>query len=179
MSAPKRVSLRKYLSELDAEALREEIERIVERFPEVKKFYLADLSGDTSKLLGSAKTQLDKAFRDKNGNWRCPKASKLNEIVRDFEKVSVFREDVLELLLYRIRLSVDFTLLSEEYRYMSFPAFENSMLVALGRLCKLAKDYQALDKYLPQLEEMQLQLEGYSLPREFAETIRKATEPEQ
>lgn len=175
MAVPKRTPLRKYLAEMDAEALREEIERIVEKFPEVKKFYLADLSGDTSKLLSNAKAQLDQAFRYKNGNWRCPKASKLNSIIRDFERISVFREDVLELLFYRISLSVDYTRLSKEYRYNSNLAFEKSTLVALNKLCKMAKDYQAMDKYLPLLDELQIQVQGQSFQREFAETFRHAS----
>lgn len=160
--APRRSALRKYLEEMDKESLIEEIERIVDKFDEVKQFYLADLSGDPSSIIRSAKTQLERAFRYTNGQYRNPKASKLNKIIRDFEKISLFREDVLDLLLLRLDLSVDYLNL----RALSNGAFWNSAQIAFRKACTLTTDLQATEKYLPQLQKLPTRLKD----RETRET---------
>lgn len=152
--SPRRSALRKYLEEMDKESLIEEIERIVDKFDEVKQFYLADLSGDPSSIIRSAKTQMERAFRYTNGQYRNPKASKLNKIVRDFEKISLFREDVLDLLLLRLELSVDYLNL----RALNNGAFWNSAQIALRKACTLTSELQAEEKYLPLLKKQAARL---------------------
>jgi hypothetical protein len=149
MSVPKRTpALRKHLQELDREALLEELERLADRFPQVKKFLLADLSGDTSSIVQAARTQIERCFKTTSGKWRRPKASKLNAILRDFEAISVFEEDVLELLIMRLEQSAYYL---NEFQMATSPIIPSSVRV-FDRACELAVSLQLEEKYSGKLE---------------------------
>lgn len=150
MPIPKRTSLRKHLAEMDAETLREELERIVEKFPEVKKFYLADLSGDTSGIVNAAKTSIERCFKTSTGKWRRARSSKLNAVVRDFEKISVFREDVLALLYFRLEETAPYL---NHFRPSVSPLLDATVRV-FEQVCGKSKDYQLDEKYQPLLLDL-------------------------
>ncbi len=163
MATPRVSQIRKYLKELDAESLMSEIERILERFPEAKKFYLADLSGDTKAIVKTARTQIERCFKGTTGKWKKPRSSKLNAIIRDFERVSVFREDVLELQLYRLEKTVEFFNGSD----FSTDALETSTKRAFDALCMLMKDLQLVEKYQPKIEEILAHCSYYTMQKEL------------
>lgn len=160
---PRRSAFRKYLEEMDKESLIEEIERIMDKFEEVRKFYMADLSGDPVPLIRSAHTQLERAFRFSNGQYRNPKASKLNRIIKDFEKVSLFREDVLELLLKRLELSVGYI----NHHRLSTGAFLQSAGLSFRKACTMTKDLQAEEKYRPVLLSLYASLKDRELREQW------------
>ncbi len=147
MATPRTSQIRKYLKELDAESLMSEIERILERFPEAKKFYLADLSGDTKALVKSARTAIERCFKTSTGKWRRARSSKLNAIIRDFERVSVFGEDLLDLMLFRLEETAAYL---NEFQYAESPLVASSIRT-FEAACVLAKDLQGEEKYIPQL----------------------------
>ncbi len=146
--ATQRVSqIRKYLKELDADSLISEIERILERFPEAKQFYLADLSGDTTAIVKKARTQIARCFKTSTGKWRRPRSSKLNGIVRDFERVSVFGEDLLDLHLFRLEETAGYL---NEFQIAESPLVASSART-FESACELTKELQVGEKYKPQL----------------------------
>jgi hypothetical protein len=147
MAAPRVSQIRKYLKELDAESLMSEMERILERFPEAKKFYLADLSGDTKAIVKTARTQIERCFKTSTGKWRRARSSKLNSIIRDFERVSVFGEDLLDLHLFRLEHTTAYL---NEFKPSESPLIASSMRT-FESACTLAKDLQLEEKYKPHL----------------------------
>ena len=147
MATPRTSQIRKYLKELDAESLVSEIERILDRFPEAKKFYLADLSGDTKAIVKSARTQIERCFKTSTGKWRRARSSKLNGIVRDFERVSVFKEDLLDLHLFRLEETAQYL---NEFQIAESPLVASS-LRTFESACALTQDLQVGEKYKPQL----------------------------
>lgn len=163
MPTAKRTTLRRYLSQMDAEALREELERIVEKFPEVKKFYLADLSGDTSSIVAAAKTQIERCFKTSTGKWRRARSSKLNAVVRDFEKISVFKEDVLALHFFRLAQTAPYL---NHLRPATSPLLDATVRV-FEQVCVQSKDLQIAEKYRPLLRELIPQFDDRQLRRQL------------
>ena len=147
MATPRVSQIRKYLKELDAESLMSEIERILERFPEAKKFYLADLSGDTKAIVKTARLHIERCFKTSTGKWRRARSSKLNAIVRDFERVSVFGEDLLDLHLFRLERTAAYL---NHYKPSESPLIASSART-FEAACALTKDLQQEEKYKSQL----------------------------
>ena len=95
--------LLRHLEELEKEDLIAEIEKLCQKFEEVKKYFEIELSGDASKYVSAAKKKITAQFWFSNGNMRFnPKSSKLNNIIKEFEQVSIYKQDVIELYLFRI-----------------------------------------------------------------------------
>jgi hypothetical protein len=101
-------NLLKMLEELDKEDLIAEIEKLCLKFDVVKNYFEVELSGDASKQLDKAKKEVDKQLYTSAGKPRNPKASRLNKIVRDFEQISIYKEDVIILMVHRIEQTVKF-----------------------------------------------------------------------
>ena len=96
-------NLSRVLQELDKEQLIEEIEKLCNKFDIVKTYFDIEFSGDASRYLQSAQKEIERQFRTAKGELRNnPKASKLNKIVREFERISIYKDDVIDLMLYRI-----------------------------------------------------------------------------
>lgn len=150
MAAKRTPTLRKYLAELDAEALREELERLVEKFPEVKKFYLADLSGDTGSIVQAARKQIERSFKTSTGKWRRARSSKLNAIQRDFEKISVYQEDVLALLVFRLEQTAPYL---NHFKPTTSPMLPATVRV-FERACELSQDLQVSERYRSELKAL-------------------------
>ncbi len=167
MPAPKRTpALRKHLQGLDREALQDELERLAERFPQVKKFLLADLSGDTAAIVAAARIQLERCFKTSTGKWRRARSSKLNSILREFETISVFEEDVLDLLVYRLALTAPWL---NEFRPPASPLIQSSIRT-FERACELARSLQVKEKYGPQLRALVPRFDDRQL-REALESV--------
>lgn len=96
------------LEELDKEELIAEIEKLCAKFEVVRTYFEVELSGDASKPLEKAKKEIDKQLYTSAGAPKNPKASRLNNIVRDFEQISIYKEDVIVLILYRIEATLKF-----------------------------------------------------------------------
>ncbi len=167
MAATKRTStLRRFLNEMDADALRDELERIVDKFPEVKKFYLADLSGDTNGIVNTARKQVESCFKYSNGNFRRARSSKLNTIQRDFERISVFREDVLALLYFRLEHTAPYL---NHFQPTVSPMLDATVRI-FERVSEMSKDLQISEKYRPLLEGLILQFDDQQI-RQQLETV--------
>lgn len=99
----KMVSLVKHLQSLEKEDLITEIELICKKFPDVKKYFQVEISGDTSKLLEIAIKKISAEFFGANRRRR-PKMGKINAYIKDFEKFSLYNEDLLKLMLHRLEV---------------------------------------------------------------------------
>jgi len=99
--------LKKYLSSLNNEELHSEIVKLFEKFDQVKHYYTAELSNDTQELLSKYKLRIEKEFqRASTRSSNSYRITEINNIIKEFEKVSVFSIDIIELKLYRIELAI-------------------------------------------------------------------------
>jgi len=127
----KKTSLLKFLNELEKEELIEEIEKLCAKFEIVKKYFEIELSGDATRFVVNAKKEIHKQFYFSGGGLRGnPKASRLNAILKEFEKVSIYKEDIIDLLLYRIEETFAY---AKDNRNIS-EALYSSTMIAHDRL---------------------------------------------
>lgn len=93
-------NFQKLINSLDTEELREEITQLYDRFELVRKYYSVELSGDTSKTVAKYKDQLDKLFLPTRGRGKRARSNSA-KVIKEFSKISVFPEDLIELYFYR------------------------------------------------------------------------------
>ncbi|RYD52594.1 MAG: hypothetical protein EOP52_00135 [Sphingobacteriales bacterium] len=167
MAAKRTPTLRKYLAEMDAEALREELERLVAKFPEVKKFYLADLSGDTSSMVQAAQKQIARSFQTSTGKWRRARSSKLNSIQRDFEAISVYKEDILALLFFRLEHTAPYL---NHFKPTTSPMLAATVRI-FERACELSQALLVTEKYQPLLKALIPRFDDQYLRRDLKEVF--------
>ncbi len=99
--------LKKFITTLSNEELQGEIIKLFEKFDQVKHFYTAELSNDTQALLSKYKQKIEKEFqRASTRSSNSYRITEINNIIKEFEKVSVFSIDIIELKLYRIELAI-------------------------------------------------------------------------
>ena len=145
----KKTSILKFLNELEKEELIEEIEKLCARFDVVKKYFEIELSGDATRYVETAKKDIAKQFYFSNGNPRNrPKASRLNAILKDFERVSIYKGDVIELLLHRIELTAKY---ADDVGGVSDALFASTNL-AIDRLVTLIKEEGLEEKYADRMK---------------------------
>ena len=106
--------LNKYTATLTKEELANEILNLYNKFDQVKHYYTAELSSDTQELLQKYKQKIEKEFQRASArSSNSYRITEINNIIKEFEKVSVFSIDIIELKLYRIELSIKYI---KEYR---------------------------------------------------------------
>ncbi len=99
--------LKKFITTLSNEELQGEIIKLFEKFDQVKHFYTAELSNDTQALLSKYKQKIEKEFqRASTRSSNSYRITEINNIIKEFEKVSVFSIDIIELKLYRVELAI-------------------------------------------------------------------------
>ncbi len=140
----RKTSLLKFINELEKEELIAEIEKLCQKFDVVKKYFEIELSGDATRYVTAAKKEIDRQFYFTNGNLRGnPKASKLNSILKEFERVSIYKEDMIDLLLYRIEQTIKY---AKDARNVSEALYASTMIVKT-RVQQLIQDEGAEEKY--------------------------------
>lgn len=148
----KKTSLLKFLNELEKEELITEIEKLCLKFDVVKKYFEIELSGDATRYVMAAKKEIDRQFYFTNGGLRGnPKASKLNAILKEFERVSIYKDDVIDLLLYRIEQTMKY---AKDARNISEALYASTM-IAKSRVLQLIQDEGTEEKYAHRTEEFE------------------------
>jgi|GEM_PF-5220206 hypothetical protein len=139
-------NLTKLLQELTKEELIDEIEKICDKFEVVKDYFQIDLTGDTSAYVEQVRKKIAGQFHTAKGKRRNPKASRLNKIITDFEIISIYKEDIISLLLYRV---AETGLFADKYDYL-LPALLQSNIRAFARACTMIDAEGAQEKYKEQ-----------------------------
>ena len=116
--------LKKHLQELSDEELREEIIRLYQTLPLVKEYFQVELSQDSTQLLTNYKQKIQRYYFPKGKSLKRPKAAKMRELIRNFQRISPFPYDVVDLLLYQVECMVAF---SENKGYVS-AGFQQTMI---------------------------------------------------
>ncbi|MBP6826338.1 MAG: hypothetical protein KA165_07255 [Saprospiraceae bacterium] len=146
MAKLKVAELKKYLDALSETELRAEVLKLFSKLKQVQDFYGQELSSeeDRNKILEEYKARIRKQFYSpRSGNPQNPKASKLRAIVSEFEKISIFPHELIDLALYRVELGVQFT---NDYGDMN-EAFYRSVATAFERALKMIVAHKLEDHF--------------------------------
>ena len=132
---PRRPALSKLLQSMEKDELIEEMLKLADKFAVVRDYFTVELSGDTAPLLQKAKLAITRQFQTPAGQFRPePKASNLNKIIRDFERLSIFKSDLAGLLVHRIDETLRWAAKSD---HRAGAALVNSTELAMDKTRKL------------------------------------------
>lgn len=110
MAKPKLKDLRTFLDSLNEAELREELLRLFGKLTQVQEFYAQELMSDKERkeMLEGYRKKIYGFFWTRTGNRKRPSNAKLRELITNYEKVSVFPSEVIDLLLYRVETATDY-----------------------------------------------------------------------
>ncbi len=110
MAKPKLKDLKTYLDSLDETEVREEILKLFGKLTQVQEFYAQELMSDKERkaMLEGYRRKIYGYFWTRTGNRKRPSNAKLRELITNYEKVSVFPSEVIDLLLYRVETATDY-----------------------------------------------------------------------
>jgi hypothetical protein len=106
MAKPKLTDFKRFLAEMTQEELRSEMLKLFSKLDQVQAFYAQELMSDTDRksMLEEYKKKVYNQYWTRTGNPRSPSNAEVRKIIGDFEKVSVFPTELIDLLLYRVEL---------------------------------------------------------------------------
>ncbi len=170
MPKPKLSDFKRLINEMTEAELREELLKLFNKLEQVQMFYAQDLMGkeDRKKILEECKTKIYKKFWTPSGNPRNNVSNAdIRKIISDFEKISAFPNEVVELLLYRVETATEFANsfggMSDGDYNASTTAYDKAMkLIGKNKLHSYTKEqalkplkYRNLDYwYLDNLREL-------------------------
>lgn len=168
MAKPKLKSLKTYLDTLNETELREEVLRLFGKLTQVQEFYAQELMSDKERkeMLEGYRRKIYSFFWTRTGNRKRPSNAKLRELITNYEKVSIFPSEVIDLLLYRVEVATEYASwlkgMSEANYKASYNAFKKAVeMMALHKLenrfqerCEALFRYKNLDSwYIDSLRE--------------------------
>ena len=124
----------KYIKSLSEKDLLKELQKLYSKFEPVRKYYEMELSNNSEKILAEFKAKIEKEYFPKRGFGKA-RNSVSRKVVSDFKKIAVHKKDVVELLLYRVEMMLEFTL---DYGDIDEP-FYNSLESSFDEACKLIR----------------------------------------
>lgn len=110
MPKPKLSDFKKLLAEMTEEELRSELLKLFNKLEQVQMFYAQDLlsKDDRQKILQEAKDKIYKKFWTPSGSPRNNVSNTdIRKIIADFEMVSPFPHEVIDLILHRVEMVND------------------------------------------------------------------------
>lgn len=166
MAKPKLKSLRTYLDTLNEAELREELLRLFGKLTQVQEFYAQELmtTEERKEMLESYRQKIYSFFWTRTGNRKRPSNAKLRELLTNYEKVSIFPSEVIDLLLYRVEVTTAYAAklgrLSEANYKASYNTFKKAVeMIALHKLEDLFLERcEALFKYRRKVETWYIEM---------------------
>ena len=131
----------KYLKHLEEDELREELQRLYDRFPVLREYYQMEL-GDAKKVVDKYKAALRKSFfptRSKGKRGR----SQSRKLIKAFAAVSIHPRDLVELHFYRAELMAEYI----AARDIDSEAYHDSTVKAFAEACEMAETEVLLDYF--------------------------------
>lgn len=141
--------LNKYLASLSEKELIQEVKKLYDKFEPVRQYYAMELSADSEKVLADFKARIKKEYFPNRGFGRAS-SSASRKVVSDFKKIAVHKKDVVELLLYRTEMMIDFTAAYGDID----EAFYNSLGSGFAEACKLIKREKLETYFRPLCQEL-------------------------
>ena len=122
----------KYLKSLDKDELTKELKKLYDKFELVRKYYAMELSENSDNVVEEYKKKIKKEYFPAKG-YGAARNSASKKIISEFRKVSVHNSDIVELLLYRTEMMLEYTLAYGDID----EAFYNSLCSSYSQACKL------------------------------------------
>lgn len=141
--------LNKYLSTLSDKELIKEIKKLYDKFPAVQAYYGMELSPDTEAIVAEYKQRIKEEYFPKRGFGKAS-SSASNKVIADFRKIAVHKKDLVDLLLYRAEMMLEFT---NDYGDMDEP-FYNSLGTSFRKGCELIKKERLESYYRTYCQEL-------------------------
>ena len=126
--------LKKYLNSLEEKELINEIVKLYDKFKPVKQYYELELGNDSSKLLDEFKEKIRKEYLPTRGFGRA-RSSIARKIVADFRKISIHSKDLVDLMLFRTEIMIEF---SETFGDID-EQFYSSLESSFEQACKIIR----------------------------------------
>jgi len=142
MKKSTKAELNKYLKELNKSGLEKEVKKLYTKFKEVKQYYELEFSEDTTVILEEYKSQIRKEYFPSRGYGR-GRSRESRKVITAFKKISIFPKDVIELLLYRVSVMIEYT---SNYGDID-EAFYNSLGSSYEEACKMIKRESLVKEY--------------------------------
>ena len=111
MLKPKLSDFKRLLAEMNEAEVRAELLKLFNKLEQVQLFYAQDLMSkeDRQKIIKDVKEKIYKKFWTPSGNPRNNVSNAdIRKIIGDFEKISAFPSEVVDILLYRVETATDF-----------------------------------------------------------------------
>jgi hypothetical protein len=149
----KKAKFLKHLELLETEGLREELQQLYEKFPEVRKYYSMELGGnqDRERIFAKAKKDIASKYATRSRRRpRRPRINKINKLLKEVSNISIFKEEMIDLYMYNCELALDFIL---EYHYHSDP-LHNAVVNGVDQACALMVESQSTDEFRERLNRI-------------------------
>jgi hypothetical protein len=146
MAKPKLSDFKKILAEMTEEELRAELLKLFNKLEQVQMFYAQDLlsKDDRQKILQEAKDKIYKKFWTPSGSPRNNISNvDLRKIIADFEKISAFPHELIDLILHRVEMANDYV---NQYGGMADTDL-NAASTAFDKALKLIKTHKLEDYF--------------------------------
>lgn len=144
-----KTELSKYLKQSTKAELEKEVKKLYDKFKEVKQYYEIEFTTDTTKIVETHKKKIYKEYFTSRGYPGKGRSNASRKVITDFKKISIFQKDVIELLLYRVEVMLDYA----EYGDMG-EAFYNSLTRSFDEACKLMANEQLIADFKKKSEKL-------------------------
>ncbi|MFK7982185.1 MAG: DUF6155 family protein [Saprospiraceae bacterium] len=124
--------LSKFLKQSSKADLEKEVKKLYDKFSEVKNYYETAFTADTTKTVKAYKNKIYKEYFKRNGAPGKGSSNASRKVITDFKKIATFPKDIIELLLYRVAVMLDFASYSDLDE-----AFYNSLTRSFDEACQL------------------------------------------
>jgi hypothetical protein len=152
MSKPKLTDFKKYVANLNEAGLREELFKLFGKLPQVQEFYAQELMSDAERkaMLEEYKKKVQNQFWTRTGNPRNPSNAELRTLLTNFQKVSVFPTEVIDLFLYRVEMATEF---ANDFGGMS-DADYNASITAFKKAIEMMVEHKLGEQFRSRCEAL-------------------------
>lgn len=152
MAKPKLTDFKKFLAALGDAEVREEMLKLFNKLPQVQEFYAQELMSDTERkaMLEEYKKKVYNQFWTRTGNPRSASNAELRNLLNNFQKVSVFPTEVIDMFLYRVEMATEF---AHEFGGMS-DADYNASITAFKKAIEMMAEHKLGDYFRERCEEL-------------------------
>lgn len=140
-------TLKEHLKSLSKEEVEAEVLKLYKKIPKVQEYYKMELGQDTTETVNAYKAKLTKEYMPSRGFGQA-RSGVARRIINDFKKICVFNYDLIDLLLHRVELAVDYT---NSYGDIDEP-FYNSAISYYREALQLIQKNNFYDKFRDRCE---------------------------
>lgn len=135
----RRSQFKKHLDHLNEEELRAELMLLFQKVKEVKAYYSMELGSEEERLKLYKKAKVDIASKYATKSFRKPRRpriQKINRILADMKKQTIFQHELADLYLFDIETAISF---ARRYNFYS-KVLSNHIVQVFHKACRIIRD---------------------------------------